>query len=251
MSTEGRPVRVLYSFPHKLGAGRICTTAWEQIKLDIEDNPVIPVVWKERLLLIWLRIMKQAPLDPEQMPDEEGIFLVNIEWFNRPWDEFGRGEQHAADPGERRPNTVLPRLLPALVLAVERGTRQALDDHRRGRFETPEADHSLVDAMPARILTRGHLAPAERTGPLALHADGSPARFQARSQSAPAAPVVGRRPQPHRHGRPGQARHGHRDEGRAAVRIRMTWAVYSVPRREVDTSRNWKSPWDRVREHGA
>lgn len=27
-----RPIRVLYSFPHKLGAGRICTTAWEQVK---------------------------------------------------------------------------------------------------------------------------------------------------------------------------------------------------------------------------
>jgi glycosyltransferase involved in cell wall biosynthesis len=26
-----RPVRVLYSFAHKLGAGRICTTAWQQV----------------------------------------------------------------------------------------------------------------------------------------------------------------------------------------------------------------------------
>lgn len=26
-----RPVRVLYSFPHKLGAGRICYTAWQQV----------------------------------------------------------------------------------------------------------------------------------------------------------------------------------------------------------------------------
>ena len=26
-----KPVRVLYSFPHKLGAGRICQTAWEQV----------------------------------------------------------------------------------------------------------------------------------------------------------------------------------------------------------------------------
>jgi glycosyltransferase involved in cell wall biosynthesis len=27
-----RPVRVLYSFPHKLGAARICTTAWHQVE---------------------------------------------------------------------------------------------------------------------------------------------------------------------------------------------------------------------------
>ena len=36
-------------------------TPWEQIKLDIEDNPVIPVVWNDRLLLFWLRILKKAP----------------------------------------------------------------------------------------------------------------------------------------------------------------------------------------------
>jgi glycosyltransferase involved in cell wall biosynthesis len=31
MNREGKPVRVLYSFPLKLGAGRICTTAWYQV----------------------------------------------------------------------------------------------------------------------------------------------------------------------------------------------------------------------------
>jgi glycosyltransferase involved in cell wall biosynthesis len=29
--TAGHPVRVLYSFPHKLGAARICYTAWQQV----------------------------------------------------------------------------------------------------------------------------------------------------------------------------------------------------------------------------
>lgn len=29
---EKRPVRVLYSFPHKLGADRICHTAWQQVR---------------------------------------------------------------------------------------------------------------------------------------------------------------------------------------------------------------------------
>lgn len=32
MNREDRPVRVLYSFPHKLGAGRICYTAWQQVR---------------------------------------------------------------------------------------------------------------------------------------------------------------------------------------------------------------------------
>ena len=38
---------------------------WDQIKLDIEDNPVIPVVWKNRLFLFWLRILTRTPVDPE------------------------------------------------------------------------------------------------------------------------------------------------------------------------------------------
>ena len=32
MSEENKPVRVLYSFPNKLGAQRICYTAWQQVK---------------------------------------------------------------------------------------------------------------------------------------------------------------------------------------------------------------------------
>ena len=42
-------------------------TPWEQIKLDIEDNPVIPVVWNDRLFLFWLRILKEGP-DTVQKP---------------------------------------------------------------------------------------------------------------------------------------------------------------------------------------
>ncbi|RYD46872.1 MAG: glycosyltransferase [Verrucomicrobiaceae bacterium] len=40
-----RPVRVLYSFPHKLGAGRICWTAWQQVLgLDAAGARVSAVV---------------------------------------------------------------------------------------------------------------------------------------------------------------------------------------------------------------
>jgi len=31
MAASGKKIRVLYSFPHKLGADRICTTAWHQV----------------------------------------------------------------------------------------------------------------------------------------------------------------------------------------------------------------------------
>lgn len=32
---------------------------WEQIKLDIDDNPVIPYLWNGRLLLFWLKLVKR------------------------------------------------------------------------------------------------------------------------------------------------------------------------------------------------
>lgn len=32
MPSPEKPIRVLYSFPHKLGAARICTTAWHQVE---------------------------------------------------------------------------------------------------------------------------------------------------------------------------------------------------------------------------
>ncbi len=44
-------------------------TPWEQIKLDIEDNPVLPVIWNNRLFLFWLRILKKAPIDPNALPE--------------------------------------------------------------------------------------------------------------------------------------------------------------------------------------
>lgn len=43
-------------------------TPWEQIQLDIEDNPVLPVVWRDRLFLFWLRILKQVPQEAPSLP---------------------------------------------------------------------------------------------------------------------------------------------------------------------------------------
>jgi hypothetical protein len=39
-------------------------TPWEHITLDIEDNPVVPVVWDGRLFLFWLRLLQEGPVDP-------------------------------------------------------------------------------------------------------------------------------------------------------------------------------------------
>ena len=34
---------------------------WEKIDLNIEDNPVLPVVWRGRLFLFWVSVMQEAP----------------------------------------------------------------------------------------------------------------------------------------------------------------------------------------------
>lgn len=46
-------------------------TPWEHIKLDIEDNPVLPVVWNGRLLLFWVRILKEVPLVGPPAPSDD------------------------------------------------------------------------------------------------------------------------------------------------------------------------------------
>jgi hypothetical protein len=43
-------------------------TPWEPVKLDIEGNPVQPVVWNGRLFLFWLRILQRTPVDPADIP---------------------------------------------------------------------------------------------------------------------------------------------------------------------------------------
>jgi hypothetical protein len=43
---------------------------WEQIKLDIEDDPIIPYKWNGRLLLFWLKLLKKNWPDTAQIPDQ-------------------------------------------------------------------------------------------------------------------------------------------------------------------------------------
>lgn len=75
-------------------------TAWEQIKLDIEDNPVLPVVWRNRLFIFWLRLIKKGPAtsprpsggdsaDTINLPPNPKITVTAIlnwsEYFNGKW----------------------------------------------------------------------------------------------------------------------------------------------------------------------
>ena len=71
MSSPARPGRKRKYFYRRREYGY--WTPWEQIKLDIEDNPVLPVVWQDRLLLFWLRILKKAPINPAGVPTSSNV----------------------------------------------------------------------------------------------------------------------------------------------------------------------------------
>jgi hypothetical protein len=52
-------------------------TAWEKIDLDIEGDPVVPVVWQGRLLLFWLHIIKQGPTTVKKATGGDTLDKVN------------------------------------------------------------------------------------------------------------------------------------------------------------------------------
>lgn len=48
-------------------------TPWEKINLDIEDNPVLPVVWKNRLFLFWLKLVQETQQETPPTPTAEKL----------------------------------------------------------------------------------------------------------------------------------------------------------------------------------
>ncbi|MBE9593814.1 MAG: hypothetical protein IMF19_10080, partial [Proteobacteria bacterium] len=72
-------------------------TPWEKVDLDIEDDPILPVVWKNRLFLFWLNIIRKGP-DGVELPEETSLtdlrpadinpgMIVKIE-INLSWSEY-------------------------------------------------------------------------------------------------------------------------------------------------------------------
>ena len=55
-------------------------TPWEKVDLDIEDNPILPVVWNDRLFLFWLNIVRKGS-DGNELPESEdgtGTLLTDL-----------------------------------------------------------------------------------------------------------------------------------------------------------------------------
>ena len=68
--------------------------AWEQVTVDVQDDPVLPVMWKGRFLLFWLKIAKQ--------PDPHNRALSRAR--SRPTPGWGTWPS-ATSPSGRRPTS--------------------------------------------------------------------------------------------------------------------------------------------------
>jgi hypothetical protein len=50
---------------------------WEKITLDIEDNPVLPLVWNDRLFLFWLKLVQEGEDQQPPTPPNETLAAVD------------------------------------------------------------------------------------------------------------------------------------------------------------------------------
>ncbi len=54
-------------------------TPWEKVDVKIEDNPVLPVVWKGRLFLFWLSVMQEgAPSEGESANSDKELVDASV-----------------------------------------------------------------------------------------------------------------------------------------------------------------------------
>lgn len=56
---------------------------WEKVNLDIEDNPILPVVWNNRLFLFWLNIVIKGA-DRKPLPEDTNALEMTTNQLNQP-----------------------------------------------------------------------------------------------------------------------------------------------------------------------
>ena len=103
-------------------------TPWTEVTIECEDLPVTPVVWNGRLLLFWLKVLKQvaAGVSPSRRPATRAQRQLQAE---RP----GRGSRRLlatarrCHPGQRPGRLVLDRVLQREVAAHQDLGRQPSD----------------------------------------------------------------------------------------------------------------------------
>jgi hypothetical protein len=101
-------------------------TPWEKVDADIEDNPILPVIWKGRLVLFWMTVIKKGqdakPFNAGTVSDPKGpkditnsdlnaLQKINIE-VNLCWSEYYNGKWQAKRTSDFRNALVFEGILP-------------------------------------------------------------------------------------------------------------------------------------------
>lgn len=157
-------------------------TPWEHIQLDIKEGPVLPVVWRERLFLFWVRLVQTPPITvskpkgatsaaqleakdiPEPAPAPVTAILNYSERFDGKWQA---ARASALDSAPVITNTALGDLsrLNLALYASERSGILFLDILYRNQVTTfalfnthsaplPYADHLGVPLPTPQVLRR-------------------------------------------------------------------------------------------------
>jgi hypothetical protein len=71
----GRTAGMKRTYYYRRLEGDISWTPWEKISLNIEDNPVLPVVWKGRFFLFWVTVLKKT-VDSKSLDNGKEIELT-------------------------------------------------------------------------------------------------------------------------------------------------------------------------------
>lgn len=128
---------------------------WEQVKLDIEDDPVVPVVWNDRLLLFWLRIMKKGDEAAAKPSAKKGTHLTSLTTDDLPgdptvttlatlcWSEYYNGKWQPAKTSDIKLPTVIWRASEIGNLAFDRKGLMLTLGERDGALRVGlESDHA-------------------------------------------------------------------------------------------------------------
>lgn len=131
-------------------------TPWNEVKLGIEDNPVVPYVWNGRLMLFWLRVLHQAPTDGTTLIAGPGGATGNTQLASLQYDNvFPTKPQVTGEAGPTAINMAAILCYSEYVNGQwqPEKTSDPLRPTSLGQFPTGTFDRSLVElaVIPASL----------------------------------------------------------------------------------------------------
>jgi hypothetical protein len=114
-------------------------TPWDEMKLGIEDDPVVPVLWNDRLLLLWLQILKQTPSPPDSSSQDDDdspppkpkelTFDDVIHWSKADWKDYWQSvERYNAYEAKHKDKKDPPKLTDANVSDLHKSAKSSSGD---------------------------------------------------------------------------------------------------------------------------